>query len=294
MTLKSEPRLLFFDYSLSPPGMVIPSQPTGLPCYSLQGLDGSRANTPVQGSPEQWGTSPKMGDVKPNHLGQESIINSSVPHLIVWGGWWTSLISSVFQWRAVSFTVFLPYLSGRLAIFDYFALCEQLNISYMKNRPAHMEHNPNDHWFALLPTFHGRWEEEAAQWTYSRRMMQIWDKMLKPPSVMEKQKKGDSAPQHFGSVLRTLSHGGFALPAGQELFSSTPYTVGASAHIQCCEAHSREDGIPDRGLGIPAGIAVFYHRNSKQKRMTRKTDETSREKRQRYSPSSAPISWTLV
>lgn len=76
--------------------------------------------------------------------------------------------------------------------------------------------------------------------------------------------------------------------------NTPPYTVGALEHMQCYEAHPREDGIPHRGLGIPTGIAVFYHRNSEQKRMTRKTYETSREKQQRYSPSSAPISWTLV
>lgn len=130
--------------------------------------------------------------------------------------------------RAVSFTMFLPKLSGRLAVFDYYALCEPLNTSHMKNRPAHMKHNPNDYWFALLRTFHGRWEEKAAQGTYSRRMMQVWNKMLKPAAVMKKQIKGVSAPQHFGSVLGTPSCGGFAPPGGQEHLSL--HSVGISTY----------------------------------------------------------------
>ena len=43
--------------------------------------------------------------------------------------------------------------------------------------------------------------------------MEAWTKMLKPPTlsaVMKKQEKGLSAPQHFGSVLGTLSCGGHA------------------------------------------------------------------------------------
>lgn len=84
-----------------------------------------------------------------------------------------------------------------------------------------------------LPFMEGR-EEKAAKGTYSR-MMQIWNKMLKPltlSAVMEKQEKGLSAPQHFRSVLGMLSQGGRAtsFPPSRLARDIPPSTVGALAH----------------------------------------------------------------
>lgn len=81
------------------------------------------------------------------------------------------------------------------------------------------------------PPFMEGGEEKAAQGTYSR-MMEIWNKMLKPltlSAVMEKQEKGLSAPQHFGSVLGMLSQGGRApsFPPSRLARYIPPSTVGA-------------------------------------------------------------------
>lgn len=86
---------------------------------------------------------------------------------------------------------------------------------------------------SYLPFMEGG-EEKAAQGTYSR-MMEIWNKMLKLPTlsaVMEKQEEGLSAPQHFGSVLGTPSHGGrtTSFPPPRLARDIPPSTVGALAH----------------------------------------------------------------
>jgi len=134
--------------------MVIPSQPSEPPpAADCGGLDGSRANARAQRSPEpgsEGGTSPKTRDVKLNPPGQEQMTQDSGCLAPVTNtgssceGGDGPGDSSVFQRRAVSFAMFLPSLSGRSTLFDYFALCELLNIFQQESRPARREHNPND------------------------------------------------------------------------------------------------------------------------------------------------------
>lgn len=62
---------------------------------------------------------------------------------------------------------------------------------------------------SYLPSMEG-WEEKAEQGTHSRRIMEVWNKMLKSPTlsaIMKNQERELSAPQDFRSVLGTHTHG---------------------------------------------------------------------------------------
>lgn len=123
LSQKSEPRLPIFQDGLSPPAMVLPSQPSEAPA----GLSG-RGQVPRGAQSLAGRDSPKKGrcDTKPAQAGMK-VHSGYLPPAANSKGVMDQSPSSVCQSRAGYFPVFFPSLPGRSKLFDSSVLCEPLN-----------------------------------------------------------------------------------------------------------------------------------------------------------------------